>query len=227
MINDTIINQILSPKRFNSYLTRCENNAQNALEYYVANAKISEATYWSLQAFEVALRNKIHFALTRHFGTPEWYNQWLISEEFADFHAKIIETKNVLKLRNEPINPDKMIAEFMLGFWVKMFNAKYERLLWKPLRIIFQNMPKNERQRNNVAGALNKVRNFRNRVYHYEPICWDFKATNNNYSNIIDVIQWLDTEFQNWSANNCDFPFVIKNQTIKLNELGIKKVTQL
>lgn len=151
----------------------------------------------------------------------------MVSEEYFDFHAKIIETKNVLKLRNEKINPDKMVAEFMLGFWVKMFNTKYERLLWKPLRTIFQNMPKKERQRNNVAGALNKVRNFRNRVYHYEPICWDFNATNNNYTNIITVMNWLDTGYQNWSAHCCDFPKVIEKQTQKLNALGIKKIAHL
>lgn len=71
MINEAKINQLLSIKRFNSYVMRCENNIQNALDYYVANAKISEASYWSLQAFEVSLRNKIHFALTKHFGTAE------------------------------------------------------------------------------------------------------------------------------------------------------------
>lgn len=221
------INHLLSAKRINSYVTRCENNFQNALQYYVANAKISEATYWSLQAFEVALRNKIHWVLTKHFGTNEWYNQWLVNEDFADFHSKIIETKNVLKLRNEPITSDKMVAEFMLGFWVKMFNAKYEKLLWKSLRLVFYNMPKNIRQRNNVAGALNKVRNFRNRVYHYEPICWDFNATNNNHSNIVQVIDWLDADYLVWSNQFCDFPAVIHAQTAKLNNLGIKKIALL
>lgn len=224
-MNVAKINQLVSTKRFNSYLTRCENNTENALQYYVANSKVAEASYWSLQAFEVALRNKIHFALTKHFGTKEWYNQWLVNEEFSDFHAKIIETKNILTQRKEPINSDKMVAEFMLGFWIKMFNAKYERLLWKPLRTIFLNMPKDQRQRNNVAGALNKVRNFRNRVYHYEPICWEFNATNNNFNNILQVMDWLDNEYLNWTNNHCDFKKVITDQTTKLNELGVKKVT--
>ncbi|MFV8339548.1 hypothetical protein ACNQGL_09770 [Flavobacterium sp. LB3P21] len=227
MINENKVSQLLSPKRFNSYLKRCENNADNALNYYVANSKIAEATYWSLQAFEVALRNKIHSALTQHFGTVEWYNTWLASEDFTDFHSKIIETKNILKLRNEPINSNKMIAEFMLGFWIKMFNAKYENLLWKPLRTIFANMPKQERQRNNVAGILNKVRNFRNRVYHYEPICWDFNATNNNYNNITKAIQWFDADYLEWTIQFCDFNKNIKYHTTKLNELGVKKVSKL
>lgn len=227
MINENKINQLLSQKRFNSYLTRCENNSENALSYYVANSKIAEATYWSLQAFEVALRNKIHFVLTQHFGTEEWYNQWLVSEDFTDFHSKIIETKNVLKLRNEKVNPDKMVAEFMLGFWVKMFNAKYEKLLWKPMRTLFANMPKEDRQRNNVAGALNKVRNFRNRVYHYEPICWDFNATNNNYKNITRVMNWFDSDYLEWSYQFCDFNKTISYHTTKLKDLGVKKVAIL
>lgn len=227
MINETKINILLSSKRFNSYLKRCENNSENALHYYVANSKISEATYWSLQAFEIALRNKIHRALTLHFGTPEWYTIWLASEDFTDFHSKIIETKNILKLRNESINSDKMIAEFMLGFWIKMFNAKYESLLWKPLRTVFSNMPKQERQRNNVAGILNKIRNFRNRVYHYEPICWDFNATNNNYNNILKAIQWFDADYLKWTIQFCDFNKNIKYQTAKLNEFGIKKIAKL
>ncbi len=227
MISENKVNQLLSPKRFNSYLKRCENNPENALNYYVANSKIAEATYWSLQAFEVALRNKIHSSLSQHFGTAEWYNTWLASEDFTDFHSKIIETKNILKLRNEPVNSDKMISEFMLGFWIKMFNAKYENLLWKPLRTIFANMPKTERQRNNVAGTLNKVRNFRNRVYHYEPICWDFNATNTNYNNITKAIQWFDADYLNWTIQFCDFNNSIKYHTTKLNELGVKKVAKL
>ncbi|MBY0244634.1 MAG: hypothetical protein K2Q03_04170 [Sphingobacteriaceae bacterium] len=227
MINENKVNQLLSPKRFNSYLKRCENNSDNALNYYVANSKIAEATYWSLQAFEVALRNKIHAVLTQYFDTAEWYNTWLATEDFTDFHSKIIETKNILKLRNEPVNSDKMIAEFMLGFWIKMFNSKYENLLWKPLRTIFANMPKSERQRNNVAGTLNKVRNFRNRVYHYEPICWDFNATNNNYNNITKAIQWFDADYLNWTIQFCDFNKNIKLHTTKLNELGVKKVAAL
>lgn len=221
------INQLLSSKRFDSYLKRCENNTENALHYYVANSKVAEATYWSLQAFEVALRNKIHAVLSNHFQSAEWYNVWLASEDYTDFHAKIIETKNILKLRNEPINSDKMIAEFMLGFWIKMFNAKYEKILWKPLRTIFSNMPKNQRQRNNVAGALNKIRNFRNRIYHYEPICWDFNATNNNYNNIAKTIQWLDVDYLNWTMQFCNFKTTLTNHTQKLNYLGIKKVTIL
>lgn len=221
------INQLLSSKRFDTYLKRCENNTDNALHYYVANSKVAEATYWSLQAFEVALRNKIHAALSHHFQSVEWYNVWLASEDFTDFHSKIIETKNILKLRNEPINPDKMIAEFMLGFWIKMFNAKYENLLWKPLRIIFSNLPKQHRQRNNVAGALNKIRNFRNRVYHYEPICWNFNATNTNYNTILQVIHWFDSEYANWTTDFCDFKTTITKQTQKLNDLGVKKVTLL
>jgi hypothetical protein len=227
MINENKVSQLLSPKRFNSYLKRCENNPENALNYYVANSKIAEATYWSLQAFEVVLRNKIHTALTQHFETTEWYNTWLASEDFTDFHAKIIETKNILKLRNEPVNSDKMIAEFMLGFWIKMFNAKYENLLWKPLRTVFANIPKQERQRKNVAGILNKVRNFRNRVYHYEPICWDFNATKNNYNNITKAIQWFDADYLKWTIQFCDFNKNINYHTTKLNELGVKKIAKL
>ncbi len=93
------------------------------------------------------------------------------------------------------------------------------------MRIIFSNLPKQQRQRNNVAGALNKIRNFRNRVYHYEPICWNFNATNTNYKAIIQVINWFDNDYANWTITFCDFQTTLTCQTQKLNGLGVKKVT--
>ena len=224
-MNGNKINHILSPKRFQRYLLRCENNSQNALQYYLANTKIAESTYWSLHVFEIALRNKIHFALTRYFKTDEWYNQWLTSDNYSDFHRKIITTKEMLKKRKEEVNPDKMVAEFTLGFWVQMFNAQYEYLLWKPLRTIFSNMPKTERKRKNITKALNWARNFRNRSYHYEPICWDFLAVQKNYKNVIKLVEWLDDEGANWCKQNCDFPKTITTHTQKLSSLGVKKIT--
>lgn len=37
---------------------------------YFLNIELSEALYPTLQAFEVALRNSVHRALSQHFGTP-------------------------------------------------------------------------------------------------------------------------------------------------------------
>ena len=35
------------------------------------------------------------------------------------------------------IVPSKVIAEITLGFWVRLFNAEFERILWKDLRRAF------------------------------------------------------------------------------------------
>lgn len=218
------IHELISERRFNKYLTRCEGNKDNALQYYIANTRISESTYWSLHCFEIILRNKIHQKLTQVHETDKWYDVWLESDTYSDFHSKINETKEYLDSRREEITPNKMVAEFTLGFWIKLFNAEYEYTLWKPLRLIFNNMRKQDRKLKNIKSKLNKIRKFRNRIYHYEPICWNFNNTAKNYENINIILKWIDEEAYKMSSGNNDFFNHIQYFTKKLNNLGIKHI---
>lgn len=212
---------LLSEKRFQRYMQRCNHDVDAAFHYYDANVALSQACYQSLHAFEITLRNRIHFALTHHFGMEKWFKQMEADNRFSDFHDKIIDTENLLTKRNQNTNADKMVAEFSLGFWVKMFNKKYQMLLWKPLRKIFPNLKRKYRKRPTVSKALNHAQTFRNRIFHFEPIAWKFTAAKANYDNVMKILQWLDGDFHQWTDGKCDFYDIMSRERKALEAKGV------
>ncbi len=215
----------VSEKRFKSYLDRCNGDEIAAVAYYEANVAISEASYVCQQALEVVLRNKVHVALTNMYETDAWYDEWIDNEEYIDLSAKIKDAKNTLKRQKKTIIPSRMIPEFTLGFWVQLFNAEYQMELWKPLRNIFVNLPKDQKQRHVVSAALNKARNFRNRIFHYEPMFWNPQAAFENHQNIKDILFWLDKEFLDWTENQSRFNDTIIFHTEKLKTMGVMSIS--
>ena len=93
---------------------------------------------------------------------------------------------------------DKINGELTLGFWVSLFNADYEKRLWKDLRRAFPRMPKNIRQRKNIAGPLNTIHALRNRVFHNEAISWSLVRLTELHDEIIEVIGWMNPEIPFW-----------------------------
>jgi hypothetical protein len=98
-----------------------------------------------------------------------------------------------------------------LGFWVSLFNAEYERVLWKALRRAFPCMPKTDRKRKNVSTALNHLRNFRNRVFHHEPISWDLQWLEEIHREMLTVISWINKDLPVWISSFDTFDNVIQS----------------
>jgi hypothetical protein len=216
--------ELLSAKRYSKYLERCNEDHTNALQYYNFNVRASQGAYIVLEAAEVILRNQIHYKLRNKYNTDEWYNEWLRYDRFSDFHDRILSTKKILRRRKEVISPDKMVAEFTLGFWVSMFNAKYEKAIWKPLRLVFRHLHKKNRQRKTISKALNQFRRFRNRVFHYEPIVWNINGLLLNYGNVLQVIRWIDEEYFDWTLKRCPFVEVVEEETTRLKKNGVENL---
>jgi hypothetical protein len=210
----------ISEPRFSRYLYNCQADKHNALYLYECNSRLSEALYTSLNHYEVALRNGANFTLTKKFG-PSWFDIWSQDRAFHDFHKDIDRTKKQILRRQETLTANKIVAEFTLGFWTKMYNNKYERLIWKDLRMVYQNISKTDRQRTTIAPFIQKIRKFRNRVYHYEPIIWNFGALEQNYNNISQVLEWIDVDLHNWVSAQCNFIPELRRIEIELNQKGV------
>lgn len=216
------IRKWISDERFSRYLKLCGGNEDLAQAYYESNVAIAQSCYTSLEALEVALRNKIHEKLSQVYDTEQWYDVWMKRTDLKGFHKKIRENKDKIKRKNETLTPGKMVAEFTLGFWIQMFNTDSQHILWKPLRNVFTNVPKKQKQRHVISSRLNKARVFRNRIFHYESIAWNFKAVNDNYQNIITILYWLEKDAANWTERRCHFEQTLKAEANKLTKLGIK-----
>ena len=105
--------------------------------------------------------------------------------------------KRLQKTRT-PISSGKIIAEQTLGFWTDLFEVHHYRLLrGKPIQI-FHSLPAGH-GRKEVNDELDKVRRFRNRINHNEPICFsgnniDFTEAIGVHDSITNLLTWIDPE---------------------------------
>jgi hypothetical protein len=194
------IQKIFSNERTQKYFDLHQNEAK-AIRHYLVNLYASEAFYPVLSMFEVALRNSLNRELTSMFNTKEWYTQLHATPKLSNLDREITLAINHITKRGEFVNSSKVVAELTLGFWVRVFNAEYEMVLWKDLRRAFPFMPKVERQRHNVSASLNRIRNFRNRVYHNEPIAWNIDYLEEMHIEICSVLAWLNKDLPTFAIS--------------------------
>ena len=180
----------LSSPRFNVYLVKTNNDFDKAYQLYKVNIELSEAFYPILSVLEVSLRNAVNETLKLHFNDPYWFKNSL-PVEFLPF---VSDATQKLTAQRKTITADRIIAELNFGFWNRLFNRHYTGLLWKPLRLIFQNTPKHLRQRDTIADALYRIRTLRNRIYHYEPIFGNLQDIEKQYIEMLKFLTWFDND---------------------------------
>jgi hypothetical protein len=206
----------ISSPRIDRYLS-VTGSKTKAVRLYKANLRISQAFLPVLAILEVMLRNRLNAILMTHFTDPDW----IISQKTGfmvhpsltyNRHGRIIHNhylkKEVEKAETRfrsagiPVTSGKIISEQTFGFWTELFELYYYRiLLGRPIQI-FTNLPSGY-GRSQVIDALNKIRLFRNRIYHNEPVCFNatsvsFQKAEDIHRLIRDVLTWSDPELLNW-----------------------------
>ncbi len=186
-MKDSLINKFISQERFGSY---------KSVDEYMENLTFSKNSYIPLSVLEIALRNAINNFLSVKVG-----NDWYEDANFLtkDSIRKIEEAKNVLQSRRENISKNKIIAELSLGFWVNLFKKPYDKKLRiNELKRIFPNLPSAKEKlinREVLYRELNHIRNFRNRVFHYEKVI-NKDNYNSVHSEIFEILSYFDSELK-------------------------------
>jgi len=181
----SLIEKYITIKRFESY----EN-----IDEYKKNLIFSKEAYIPLSILEVALRNSIDRTFSQNVDT-----HWYINKDFLtkDSIKKVNQVIELLKKRREPISKDKIIAELSFGFWVNLFKRPYSnQLRLRELKKIFPNLPNKKVKflnRDIIYKKLNHIRNFRNRIFHYEKVL-NKDNYNNIYSEIYEILGYFDNE---------------------------------
>jgi hypothetical protein len=165
-------NNILSMERLSSFQENHEELLEETLKNYLWNIELCESLYPALNFLEVALRNRIHVALSSHFG-----EYWLL-ETGASPCLRTREQEDVQKVRDrihksgKKITPGRVVAGLNLGFWLFLLSKQYDVVFWhKNLPTVFPNLSKDALERNSIHKNLERVWRLRNRTFHYEPIC--------------------------------------------------------
>jgi hypothetical protein len=187
-----------SVARTRRYLNAFEGNVVRAASAYDQNMLLGQALMPMFHALEVGLRNAVHARLSLAFGRSDWWEN-LPAAEFGWSLREIAGAKEKLARRHESQAPDKVVAELTFAFWTALFNARHQDSLWAHLRLAFPHCPKEVRQRKRISGALNSVRDLRNRVFHHEPLLW-IRPHNVDqcHTRGREAIGWLDPRLVAW-----------------------------
>ena len=182
------------------YFNRYPYSERRSIKHYKQNISLAEALGPSLSIFEVSLRNALIRELERMSG-KEWYKAFRTHPILKSLYKYITTASNHIKARGEQVTADKINGELTMGFWVSLFNAEYEKYLWKDLRRAFPNMPKSQRQRKNLSAPLNAIRSLRNRVFHNEAISWNLSRLESLHEMILQVIEWINPDLSEWTKD--------------------------
>lgn len=212
----------VSTPRIGRYLQATGNNKSKATRLYKANLKLSQAFLPIIAILEVTLRNRINTILTAHFSDSDWIlnqkNGFMIDPSLAHIDKRTGKniTNRYLKSEVEKaekrilrsgavVTSGKIISEQTFGFWTDLYEVHHYKILFgRPIQI-FSNLPSGY-GRKEVNDGLNKIRIFRNRLYHNEPICFkgttkDFQHAEEIHTIITNTLTWIDFELVNWIKN--------------------------
>lgn len=208
-----------SSPRIDRYLTACSNDTKRCAKLYKANLKVAQAFHPLLGCLEVVLRNGINDQLTSYFEDPNWIITqkagFMIDPLLTHTNKKTgkVETnrfilnfvkgaeKKLVK-RGIGMTSGRVISEQPFGFWTDLFeNHHYKILKGRPIKL-FKNLPSGY-GRTEILKELSKVRQFRNRINHNEPICFvgvaiDFTNTIGVYQSILNLLKWIHPELITW-----------------------------
>lgn len=197
-------NRYLSRPRYNRYLSATANNKNRAQRLYNANIRLAQAFHPLLSQFEVVLRNSLNSVLAAHFADNDWIinqkNGFMKDNTLKHSHyflkTCVQKTEGKLQRRGIPITSGKIISDQTFGFWLAFFLSHHYSLVGGQPIHVFHHKPANE-NRASINDKLDKIKDFRNRVNHCEPICFvghniDCSEALQIRRTIYTLIEWID-----------------------------------
>lgn len=201
-----------SVSRTNRYLFACSSNTQRAMRLYQRNLRLAQAFHPLLSSFEVVLRNKIRTVLDAYFSNTDWIiheqTGFMISPRLtrhgrADRYilTEVQKARQKLTRRHRPLTAENIVAEQTLGFWVALFDDNYFGVLSASPMRVFSHLARPNRA--TVFANLRRVRDFRNRINHGEPICFngaltDFAEAVQVRDLVLDMSGWMSPRTRQW-----------------------------
>jgi hypothetical protein len=190
------IEATLSVDRLAVFRQAAAGDLERAIDLYCWNAAMAAAFFGPLGIMEVGLRNALDRELIRAFTVP-WYDDPKFLAIDSAFAPRIYDTKKKITARGKAVVQPRVIAELSFGFWVNLLRpgpgGSYVHTLWGPaLSRAFRPRVK----RSFVAGCLDPLLKFRNRVAHHEPIF--SRNLGGQYASILWIIGQVAPNIVSW-----------------------------
>lgn len=210
------IRRTLSNPRLDAFQVSPSEDELDLLARYAWNVELCASLYAPLHILEVALRNSLHAALTKHHGgNPRWYelrHAFPREEDWKKAQGAVWSVEKITS-RTAPDAPGRVIASLNFGFWTTLLTKAYgspssARRRWQPLwpdlvPIAFPHFPNptgTKRDRQMLADRFDHIRKLRNRVSHHEPIWNGLPAQsalrriplNDQDNQVLEALGWID-----------------------------------
>lgn len=189
-----MVQNIISQERLTKYLVAGGHDPDRALALYGWNIQLSEAFFPVLSAAEVCLRNIVVARLIALYGQNWWDDQAFLLQIKND-GKRIVKTARDKLTKTGAVTSGRMTAELNFGFWVKMLLPRHEPVFWTDVHAEFSDLPAAVTYQQ-LYKRCDDVREFRNRVFHHEPIL--HRNITAEYSQIMELIKWLSHDKAVW-----------------------------
>lgn len=190
----TLVSNIISQERLTKYLKAAGYDQSRALALYGWNIQVSEAFFPVLGASEVCLRNIISAKLVALYGQT-WWDDPVFLAQIRKNGTRIVKTARDKLKTQGAVTTGGMTAELNFGFWVNMLLPRHEPVFWPDLHVAFPDLPAAVTY-DALYRRCDAVREFRNRVFHHEPIL--NRNITKEYSQIMELITWLSPDKAKW-----------------------------
>ena len=164
--------KLFSVPRMRKYLNACTGDKRKTMQLYRYNLRLCQRFYGALNLLEVMLRNAINEHYIAYYSDPDWIVNQADCGKLLEYNKDEIRQTEAGYRRRGIYNNDKMVASLTMGFWTKLFSKKRYKRGGKTLLQIFPNKRKGKNQAD-IYKDLTHIREFRNRIAHHEPICFD------------------------------------------------------
>jgi hypothetical protein len=197
------LERALSPQRLRAYADPSDRDDADRVARYIWNLALSNALQPVLHTLEVTFRNEISRAAAkltsgrsyRTSGIDSWLDadpSMLMDRE----RRKVLDAKERLGSDPSSRTEGHLIAKLDFGLWVALCRDAYTdtrsegpRLWPRALGLAFRRRPPSVTTRAEIFHRFDRIRRFRNRVAHHEPI-WD-RGYLAEHDYILDSLAWI------------------------------------
>ena len=181
-----------------------------AMKLYRVNLQLSQAFYPILNLTEIFLRNSLYTSIENYFSNSDWIiiekdgfmNDATLARSGYYLKNCVINAENKMIRKGITVSSGKVLAEQSFGFWVSLFEPAHYRLIGGSSIHSFPHKPSHINRRA-IFTMLGKIRDFRNRIYHNEPVCFSGTSVDFGYAiqirnDLFDILGWMQPDIKKY-----------------------------
>lgn len=213
----------LTEARLGKYLQKSGFDFEGAMRLYLWNARLSKAFQFPLHVMEVTLRNAVSDHLIYQGAPQEWAfdtpylnglaaanpgirdslnkckSRLLFQKVGASKQAAIVAGNAIDVPSGGAIDTNDVVASLSFEFWTTLLGPQFENAWQLSLRKVFPHAGLTASRRSLWITAL-KIKDFRNRVAHHEPI-FHLADLEDLHSEILEVIGMRCQDTRRWAQH--------------------------